>query len=375
MFAHLYTIPITEEEAIKHFQYLREAHIGDYLVEKKENQETSTRIGVSTNGGKASNYFFQSVRLQTNYRGKGSYDKWIEVNTVERLQSLALAYSKKKSIDELKPHDLQSVLHLRVGTINQFKPRVAACLYNLFKPSSIIDFSSGWGDRCVAALAKGINYIGIDTNLSLQTPYDKMIDFYKQFLASASSHVPDVQIHFQPSETFDFSAVKYDMVFTSPPYFDLESYEHMPKYEGYEHWVQTFLLPVVTNSWTNLQPNGWMCLNIPSNRFDSRKFTKYDLYNSVFNILGEPTQQIQMMLQQRVKDNDNNHNCEYIYCWQKVESSECKISLSEPVSCLSPDVQLSTSFSDQNELTVLRDELRKLKTENQALKNLLKIYL
>jgi len=367
MYESLYLIPISEEEAIKHFTYLQHAHTNDYTTDKKENQESSTRIGASTNGNKASNYFFQSVRLRTNYRNKGTYEGWIQANGVEKLQQLALTYSKKKSIEECKEHDLQSVLHLRVGSINQFKPRVAACLYDYFKPTSVLDFCAGWGDRCVAAMAKGIHYTGIDTNVELQTPYSNMITFYTQLINKKECTVPTVKIHFQPSETFDFSTVSYDMVLTSPPYFDLEKYEHMPSYETFEVWISSFLKVVVAKAWQHLRENGWLCLNLPS-KSDNRKHTKYDLFTPVQTILGEPTKKIHMMLQYRAQNKEQANNCEYIYCWQKT------------VTVISTQPQLQTQSSSstintQSELFILRDENRKLKEEIKALKQLLKMYM
>jgi hypothetical protein len=372
MFQSLYCIPITEEEAIKHFIYLQHAHIGDYVVEKKENEETTSRIGISTNGSKASNYFFQKVRFHTPHRNKGTYEEWIKCNGVDRLKELALKYSSKKSIEECKEHDFLSVLNLRVGTINQFKPRVAACLYELFKPSSVLDFSAGWGDRCVAAMAKSIDYIGIDTNIALKSPFGDMISCYKDVLKQQEKRIPAVDIYFQPSETFDFSSCTYDMVFTSPPYYDLEFYENMPTYESYEVWITTFLQPVITNAWKHMKVNGWMCLNLPSDKHDSRKITKYDVLSAVQEILGEPRKRIQMMLQQRNKEKNNATNCEYIYCWQKVQ---CIASNEESHMGNKQRIEEVKEEREVGDITTLKEENKRLKAENAALKQLLKVYL
>ena len=207
--------------------------------------------------------------MRAYHKEKGSYEDYIERCGIKRVQELALKYSKKEKLDDLKPHDYQSVLSLRVASINQFKPRVAACLYEQFKPNCILDFSAGWGDRCVAAMAKGIDYIGIDSNTELARPYTDMVNFFKEYANVSSS----VQMHFMPSETFDFSQYdqQYDMVFTSPPYYDIEIYENMPTYTSYEHWESKFLQHVIQKSWEFLKEGGWMCLNIPSNKYDARR--------------------------------------------------------------------------------------------------------
>ena len=69
----LYCVSISEEEALEAFKYLQICRIGDYYVEKKDNKESENCIGISTNGNKASNYFFQRFRLKTPTKGKGNY--------------------------------------------------------------------------------------------------------------------------------------------------------------------------------------------------------------------------------------------------------------------------------------------------------------
>ena len=350
-----YIIPISKEDALQGFKYLQNCYPGDYKSEKVE--ETDTVFASSNNGNKASNYFFQIFRFRTPYRDKGTFEQWITTNSFEKLEQLALQYSKKTSVSELKPHDYTSVLNLRVGTLNQFKPRVAALLYHIYKPKTVLDFCAGWGDRCVAAMAKNVNYIGVDTNLELQPAYTQMVNEYQEKSKSK------ITMYFQPAETLDFSTLKYDMVFTSPPYFDLEQYANMPKYEGYHDWIEKFLRPVILASYQHLEDQGWMFLNIPSTE-DSRKLTKYDILGQVQQILGEPPhKKIQMVLQSRHQG--KLFNCEYIYGWKKGSSSP----LQQPTIIQEPKSQPT------NEVQSLLEQIEKLKAENQALKSLLKTYL
>jgi tRNA1(Val) A37 N6-methylase TrmN6 len=363
-YQHYYCVPISEEEAIRNFKYLQYARIGDYSVEKKENAENDSRIGISTNGNKASNLFFQEARLKTKYKNNGSYEEWVQKNGIEKLQTLALTYSKRASIEECKEHDYQSVLNLRVGTINQFKPRVAACLYEQLKPTCILDFCAGWGDRCVAALAKGINYIGFDTNVTLKQSYQNMIDFYTRTLKQDNCRIPNIDMHFSPSEQADFSQLSYDMVFTSPPYYDLEKYENMPEYESFEDWCKTFLCAVVENAWKYLKQEGWMCLNLPG-RQDSRKHTKYDIFAPVQEILGEPTKKIQMIIQHRQKDK-NTTNFEYIYCWKKTNKKPAILPLKA--------MHIQEEVDDVN-VNALLEENKLLREKVQALEAIVKLYM
>jgi len=157
-----------------------------------------------------------------------------------------------------------SVFQLYYGTINQFRPVAAKFIYCKLKPTTaILDFSAGWGGRCLAAMAMGIPYIGIDANTNLKSAYTTM----KEKLDPAAN----VQMFFQPSETFDFSKHAYDLVMTSPPYFRLEEYEQMPEYGSKQGFLDKFFIPVVTGAWTHLQRGGHMALNMPAEMYEAIK--------------------------------------------------------------------------------------------------------
>ena len=157
-----------------------------------------------------------------------------------------------------------NLFQLYYGSINQFRPTEAKRLYCTLNPKyGILDFSAGWGGRCLAAMAYGIPYIGIDANKKMESSYKKMIDNLEP---SA-----DVKMIFQPSETVDFSKFTYDLVFTSPPYFMLEEYEKRPEYGSKEGFLEKFFRPVVLSAWKNLRSPGYMALNMPKEMYDSVK--------------------------------------------------------------------------------------------------------
>ena len=52
---------------------------------------------------------------------------------------------------------------------------ISKYLYEIYKPTTILDFSMGWGGRLVAAMTiPNIKYIGFDTNTDLINPYKKI---------------------------------------------------------------------------------------------------------------------------------------------------------------------------------------------------------
>ena len=140
-------------------------------------------------------------------------------------------------------------------------------LIKTYKSRRILDFSAGWGDRLFAAMTydhKIQNYTGIDPNKRLHSGYRQMI---KQLLPKSSRHKYQL-IEGQAEGVISSLPVEYfDLVFTSPPYFDLERYsedatQSLQSYPKFEDWYQKFLLVSVFASVDCLQPGGVLALNI-----------------------------------------------------------------------------------------------------------------
>ena len=55
----------------------------------------------------------------------------------------------------------------------------------------------------------------------------------------------------------------YDMVFTSPPYYNKEIYGGNIVYETKEEWDKKFYIPLFKKTWDNLKVGGFYCLNVP----------------------------------------------------------------------------------------------------------------
>lgn len=261
-----------------------------------ENFLTTSRFPKNAyTGNRFLDYFFKAYRLDTVSKGNISFYDFVK--------NLPF-YRSKKYINDLflKGTDALGVYNLYFAAVSQFKPVVAYNLYKRYDPTTVLDFSAGWGGRMLAAVKYGCNYIGFDTNTDLKTPYKKMLDYLEP--------KSKVQIIFKDSATVDYSKYKYDMVFTSPPYFKKERYESMPEYENYEEWVDTFLTPVISNTYRHLSDGGVYALNVPK-----------AIYKDVKKILGRaPDKRIPLETVKRRKTglarSGITYN-EFIYVWQK----------------------------------------------------------
>ena len=257
-------------------------------------------------GNKALDYFFFEKRLMTkSNKNINFFDFYRNIKNYENKPYFInfINYGKNRNTNYLTI--LYDFFKLYFGSIQSFKPIIAKSLYCKYKPTTILDFSAGWGGRALAAMSMDLNYIGFDTNKDLKNIYNKMCKTYK--------HNGNVKIYIKDSSKIDYSQYNYDMVFTSPPYFKenklVETYKNMPVYKTKEEFNNNFLFPVVINSYKYLSNGGWFCLNIP----------KY-MYEDLKKILGKANHKFLLNINTRnlqLKNLSSHDYEEYIYIWNK----------------------------------------------------------
>jgi tRNA G10 N-methylase Trm11 len=248
----MYYLKITKKEALEAYEKL-----------KDNNDKT---LSSSKIGNTASGYFFNKERAEASYKShKSPAQAWRE--NKEYIIQKAHQIERNKPIEE----GIRTVLRLYYVAPSQFKPYVANFLIKKFKPKTILDPSAGWGDRLLAAMANDVNYIGIDTNKDLRKPYEEMIKFYPT--------KSKILMLFEPSENVNFSKFNYDMVFTSPPFENLERYKHMKEYDNF---IEEFFIPVLKNSFKYLKEGGVMVLHLPEHM--AKVFKSLNLFKKIHKI-------------------------------------------------------------------------------------------
>jgi site-specific DNA-adenine methylase len=190
---------------------------------------------------------------------------------------------------------------LSFGRVNAFKITNALSIYQKYKPStknylySIMDPFCGFGGRLVGALLLNYNYIGVDLNVNLKPNYDRLMND----LGKKSSS--KVTLLFQDAKDVDYSQYKYDMVFTSPPYGNIEIYENGIRKTPNE-WAQ-FYTTVFQKLWDHLRnKDGVYAININA-----------DIYQKyLVPLFGECQEKIELK-----KSTRNKKYKEFIYLWRK----------------------------------------------------------
>lgn len=155
---------------------------------------------------------------------------------------------------------------------SNFKLTLALSVFTLFSSTRILDFSSGWGDRLLGAIAYANNnsstfqyYHGTDPNQSLQPVYRNIIRTCAKKENENKFIISNVGFEkFSPPPKHK----GYDLVFTSPPYFDFEIYDDgastqsTSMYPTMEKWFVYFMCASLYKSWFYLNTGGYMVLSI-----------------------------------------------------------------------------------------------------------------
>ena len=173
-----------------------------------------------------------------------------------------------------------------------FKPITAKYIYNYYKGTHILDPTAGWGGRMLGAHSLGINYTGIDSNLSLQKGYDGIMELLND---------NKMKMIWGDSLEIPFEDIDYDLVLTSPPYFKknklIEIYEYQKMYNNF---YDDFLIPLLKKCLKYIKRNGKVCFNINKEMYD------------VICIKFKPANECIDLLQQKKMGRNRN---EKIYVW------------------------------------------------------------
>ena len=162
---------------------------------------------------------------------------------------------------------------INLGSIVMFKATTAKYLYKKYKAKSVLDPTAGWGGRMLGAWSLGIDYTGIDTNIEMKPAYDGMINFLNEY-TGFESNVFQVersglrQMIWQSCLDVDFSKLDYDFVLTSPPYINLEIYEHMTLWDSDTAFYKEFFIPLWQKCVDNIKAGGHVCFNISPKMYD-----------------------------------------------------------------------------------------------------------
>lgn len=231
-------------------------------------------------------YFSEDIRIKCNFKNHISPYDFFNLNKQTIINSLGEEPDYKK-LDNY----LYSIM--KIKECSKFNLLVSLFVLNYFKPKRWLDPSAGWGDRLISAISYGeCEYRGVDPNNNMTPKYKEIIDTLvdnniiednKDLTLLSSINKVKYSVIESGFEDINIENDYFDLVFTSPPFFDLESYskddtQSDVKFKTLDEWRNGFLVPFLIKATRALSKNGHLCLYI-------NNFNGYNYVNDVKNYL------------------------------------------------------------------------------------------
>tara|TARA_B110000208_G_scaffold166821_1_gene205923 strand:+ start:134 stop:1018 length:885 start_codon:yes stop_codon:yes gene_type:complete len=243
-------------------------------------------------------YYYQYRNLLKCKRHKGSTIE--EVFSIDETKQKLWKDTIKRNRRDKDPNcsatDVYECHRINTGAIVFFKASTAKFIYKKFNAKSVLDPTAGWGGRLLGASSLNIKYTGFDTNINLKDGYDRMIK---------DLDIKNCRMIYTDILKADLSEVKYDLVLTSPPYINMELYEHMTPFINDVIFYNEFLIPMLDKCYKHLQIGGHMAINISPKMFKSLMKLGYR----------KPDEEID--LRQQLGKQYKTKSQDYIYIWNK----------------------------------------------------------
>lgn len=236
-----------------------------------------------------------------NFKDKKILENWFELIDLNKLTNYFTFYQRMRCKMNKRSNKRPLDYYLKNSSLYEDEPRKQFKLlkkkynfeicsnFNISRVISILKYffgddlknikyldpSAGWGDRLIGALLSNIKqYTGIDPNINLKIYYN---DIIKKI--NSKTNVKIYNTFFEnPDLNLDND---YDIVFTSPPFFDVEIYDlnsegqSLKNYSSEDKWIKYFLSYYFFKSWNCLKVNGILSYYLELNLNVNNLILKY----------------------------------------------------------------------------------------------------
>lgn len=217
-------------------------------------------------------YYFKRIAYDTICEGSLFSVNEVLENDMALSILINLAKNKPKLCDPKKGLVSGVKTLMRLGSMklcripSNFSLKSAKELLNKYKNKGVyLDPCCGWGVRMIAAAALDMEYIGFDVNAPL---IEKLNELGKDIQTIKPNFKFKIYKQGSQYEVKDLEN-KADIVLTSPPYFNLEDYNHREIEENdtitnksYDEWLNEFVNPMLKNCYNYLKKCSYCLMNV-----------------------------------------------------------------------------------------------------------------
>lgn len=200
-------------------------------------------------------FFVEDIRMKckTNKSDITIFDVWEQ--TKHKLKSILDLKERRDALFNIVKEE-------KTALCSPFLPSVTKAIIKYTNSRKMLDMSAGWGDRLLGAISEDCKYVGFDPNIKLKDAHNEMIDM---FAKKKSKY----KIYYEPFENVDDFLEEddmFDLMLSSPPFFDLEIYDtknqSIISYPKFDDWLNKWLLPSMTKVYNHIKKDGYICVHI-----------------------------------------------------------------------------------------------------------------
>jgi 16S rRNA G966 N2-methylase RsmD len=141
-----------------------------------------------------------------------------------------------------------------------YRPQMAKMVVSNLGAKRVLDPCAGWGGRMLGTISAGAEYVAFEPNTETYKGLLRLVKFLN--IEDKVRIVNDSAL-----EMNKYDIGEFDLVLTSPPYFDLEVYSHedtqsVKGCDTYSMWVNNFLKPLIELAISHMKEDGWSCWNV-----------------------------------------------------------------------------------------------------------------
>ena len=214
-------------------------------------------------------YYIEESRMlcMRQFTGQSPYALWHGYGDyVKNGIKYALEHDNKLDLETIR-EGLYATAHIHeCGHEKASFLRVLLHFLGLQPGQRLFDACAGWGDRLLATISLGADYLGIDPNLKSQDGFRRMAELVN-ITRAGSVGGPQAQVKplSMPLDPKDLPpAGSFDITFMSPPAFSGERYsddagQSTVRFSANDKtkWLNQFLYPTIDQCWQLTKPGGY----------------------------------------------------------------------------------------------------------------------
>jgi 16S rRNA G966 N2-methylase RsmD len=228
----------------------------DWMKLIQWNSNLNTISSTQRLGMKLCEHFFPNFYDIENKKGDSFKSLWKS----DKLQKVLQWNRKSHTTPYLS--ELKRGIYFNYGLAKStmYRPQMAKMVVTNLGAKRVLDPCAGWGGRMLGSVSAGAKYVGFEPNTKTYEGLMKLIKFLS--IEDKVTIINDSALNME-----NYNLGEFDMILTSPPYFDLEVYSHQDTQsingcDSYSIWVDRFLKPLIKLSLSHMKDDGWSCWNV-----------------------------------------------------------------------------------------------------------------